>query len=112
MKKRRIRIYKQTLRLLGDPEYIYFLVNERKRVLGIRASESKDPPAQKIYWEVLEENGQCCEFYSTYFIEKLKTKVIGFEEQRTMKAIGKWNSKMQAIVFDLSSMTPVGDETI
>ena len=42
LKKNRIRIHKQTLRLLGNPEYIQLLVNPDIHMIAIRRSVRQD----------------------------------------------------------------------
>lgn len=41
LKKNRIRIHKQTLHLLGDPEYIQLLINPVTRLIAVRRSIQK-----------------------------------------------------------------------
>lgn len=111
LKKKRIRIYKQTLRMLGDPEQILFLVNEKRKILAIRAGEPTDPLAQKIHWDFLTELGQCCEFYSTYLVENLENRILGDRGERSLRAAGEWDDALGAVLFNLSETEPLGDGT-
>lgn len=69
-KKRRLRIYKQTLALLDNPEYIQLLVNPEKKMILLCPATSRQASCERIKWKQLNEN-QCCEIYSTSFVEKL-----------------------------------------
>ncbi len=48
LKKYRIRIHKNTLYLLGNPEYIMFLVNPSDRIIAIRCGTKSDRYAHRI----------------------------------------------------------------
>lgn len=41
-KKNRIRIHRNTLRQIGNPEYIQLLVNPDQKMIGIKASCAED----------------------------------------------------------------------
>ncbi len=64
-RKKRIRIHKTTLKLLGNPKYIQLLINPEQLSLVIRSCERKAPLALKINPKV----GECCELYSTNLVK-------------------------------------------
>ena len=47
-KKNRIRIHRNTLRQIGNPEYIQLLVNPDQKMIGIKASCAEDKLAHKV----------------------------------------------------------------
>ena len=47
-KKNRIRIHRNTLRQIGNPEYIQLLVNPEQKMIGIKASCAEDKLAHKV----------------------------------------------------------------
>ena len=48
LKKHRIRIHKNTLRSIGNPDYVLLLVNPEDRTLAILRSNRLDPKAHHI----------------------------------------------------------------
>ena len=75
MKKRRLRIHKQTLHLMNDPEYIYIWVNPKELVIAICACEKSTKDALKV------PASRECEIYSANLIEEIrKTNLQLFEE--------------------------------
>ena len=64
MKKKRIRIHKQTLHLLSDPQYIYIWVHPEERAIAICVCDKSSKDAVKILPK------RECEIYSTeLFVE-------------------------------------------
>ena len=107
LKKRRLRLYKRILRLLGDPDYVQFLVNPDKRIFAVRCGEASEISSQKIYWTVLNDNGQCCEFYSKYLVERLQPLFSAQNDDRTYRIIGKYNTRKNSVVFNLHNSEPI-----
>ena len=50
-KKRRLRIYKQTLALLDNPEYIQLLVNPEKKMILLCPATSRQASCERIKWK-------------------------------------------------------------
>lgn len=71
-RKSRIRIYRQTLHLMGDPKYVVFLVNPAKRVVALCKSYKGDKLAHKIDWNRLSGH-TCCEVYSSGLVRALES---------------------------------------
>ena len=67
LKKNRIRIYKSTLELLGNPRYIHILINPTEQKLIIRPTV----PGKKASLKVNYKNDPECAFYSTMLVNKL-----------------------------------------
>lgn len=107
LKKRRLRLYKRILRLLGDPDYVQFLVNPEKHFFVVRRGEEKEPGSQKIYWTILNDNRQCCEFYSKYFVERLQLLFSDMYDEQTYRIVGKYNKQRSFIAFDLQDCEPI-----
>lgn len=112
LKKRRIRIYKQTLHLLDDPEYIQFFVKPEKKTLAITGGTEDDISPQKIYWTTLTDKRQCCEFYSKRLIGKLESLITNelSTTNNTYRIFGEINKKKDRIFFELSSAEIINDE--
>lgn len=69
-KKHRIRIYKQTLHMLGDPAYIQMLINPDDLTLAIKCANRKDMLTHRVV-NLKNDTKQCYELYSRYLVEAL-----------------------------------------
>jgi len=67
LKKQRIRIHKQTLQQLNNPQYIQFLVNPNKRIIAIKACNHKARENHHVSYNTRE-----CEFYSYSLLQELQ----------------------------------------
>lgn len=67
VKKYRIRIHKQTLHMLSDPDYIQLLVNPEERTIALIRSVKTDPLAHRIDWEH-QVKKKSFELYSRYLV--------------------------------------------
>ena len=98
----RIRLYKHTLRVLGDPEYIQFLINPDIQKIAVRGSVATDFSSQKIYWTVLKDNRQCCEFYSKCFLKAIQLHFFEPDDKHTYRIVGEYSVGRNTVIFDLS----------
>ncbi|MEA5015098.1 MAG: hypothetical protein VB099_11105 [Candidatus Limiplasma sp.] len=71
LKRNRFRIYRKTLRYLGDPAFIQFLINPEELYIAILGSDKPIPggTANKINLNL--ELKSCIEFYSTALMNGL-----------------------------------------
>lgn len=109
-KKKRVRIYKSTLYVLGNPVYIQFLINPSTHIFAVRSSQESEPSAQRIYWKTLVDRKQCCEFYSTRFVERLHHAFFQSSELCTYRIMGDLNEKKKSVLFNLKESVPINDE--
>ena len=100
-KNSRIRIHRNTLRLLGDPEYIQLLVNPGQHALAILPSQ-KLKTAHVVRWDRIAEN-QCCELYSKILVCRLGSICPGWKQDGKYRLYGACVSGGPLIQFDLSS---------
>ena len=47
-KKHRIRVYKQTLGYMGNPDYVYLLIDPKEQQIGLFSSKVNAPDAHKV----------------------------------------------------------------
>ena len=106
LKKNRIRIHKQTLHLLGDPEYIQLLVNPQSGTIAIRRSFSEDYLAHRIKAEHLTD-GNSYELYSRELIQTLRTLNTNYENNKSYRIYGNFNTKSNVACFDMCNMKEV-----
>lgn len=69
IKGRRIRIHKNTLYLLGKPNYILLMVNPDTKTIAITPS-TRVETAHRVRWEYFG-NRQSCELYSSSLVHSL-----------------------------------------
>jgi len=100
LKKNRIRIHKSTLHLLGDPEYIQFLVNPSDQSIVIRNSIKNDFLAHHIRWEIIGGK-QCCDFYSYFLLKSLRDVNYEWEDKRSYRIYGKIHEKERLAMFPM-----------
>ena len=110
LKKKRLRLYKQSLKAIGNPEYVQFLVDPVTHKLVIRSSDEKDWCAQRIYWTILNDKGQCCEFYSKDLLEMMRLHFFPSDKLRSYRVSGATANRKSLIVFDLNESVPIADE--
>lgn len=88
LKKNRLRIYKRTLHLLGDPKYVKFLVNPQNMHIVVIPSRPVDTASQKVNWKQIGDN-KCCEFYSKNLIQSLHNLCCQMTQDQTFRIFGK-----------------------
>ena len=109
-KKRRLRIYKQTLALLDNPEYIQLLVNPEKKMILLCPATSRQASCEWIKWKQLNEN-QCCEIYSTSFVEKLMLLSNVWDKNMSYKLTGTLLPKQKFILYHMEDAVSLTDTT-
>lgn len=70
IRKNRIRVYKSTLRALGNPAYLSLVINPDEYSLGITAGSANDRTAHRIRTSVMTTK-ESCELYSSTLIRAL-----------------------------------------
>ena len=75
----RIRIHKKTLRLLGSPAYIQFLVNPEELYIAVLGSDKPISGGTANKVKLTESPQQSVEFYSTILIKNFSEMVGGFD---------------------------------
>lgn len=109
LKKNRIRIHKKTLHMLGNPDYVQFLVNPDARMIGIKASTAKDKTAERIKWQTIGDH-QCCEFYSKYLIMRLKFYCYNWDKQSLYRISGEMIPNENLAMFCLNDSVLIDKE--
>ena len=88
LKKYRIRIHKNTLHFIGDPDHVLLLVNPEERTLAILSSNNSDPRAQKII-HTSSSNQKCIEFYSRSLVKTLRNLCSYWQDNQSYRLYGK-----------------------
>ncbi len=108
LKKNRIRIHKQTLRLLGNPEYIQLLVNPDIHMIAIRRSVRQDYLAHYVTPHYVD-NKNSYELYSQELLSNLKQINSGFSGHSSYRIYGTMNEKEGLAFFRMTECVPVAE---
>ena len=85
LKKHRIRIHKNTLRSIGNPDYVLLLVNPEDRTLAILRSNRSDPRAHHITLT----NRTAIELYSRSLTKSLRDICNTWQDNQSYRMYGK-----------------------
>lgn len=88
LKKYRIRIHRNTLRSIGNPDHVLLLVNPEERTLAILRCEHSDPRAHRITAASLEDR-KTVELYSRSLIKSLRDVCSGWQDSTTYRLYGE-----------------------
>ncbi len=103
LKKNRIRIYKSTLELLGNPRYIHILINPAEQKLIIRPTV----PGKKASLKVKYKNDTECAFYSTMLVNKLSGLLPQNDPECSYRISGRMIEEQGFALFDIATATAI-----
>lgn len=103
-------MYRSALKLLGDPDYVQFLINPEKQKIIIRSSKEKEEGAQKIYWTTLIDKDRCCEFYSKNLIEALQELFYKDGDVHSYRMAGDYLARYNSVIFSFNKSVPITSE--
>ncbi len=108
LKKFRIRIHKESLHFIGDPQYIQFLVNISSRLVAIRAvdKEQVDLQTHRVDQTRMESDFSF-EIYSRPFIERLCKEFDCFNKGNSYRLTGTAIKSERIAVFPLDSLQKI-----
>ena len=95
MKKRRVRIHRQTLHLMNDPEYVYIWVNPEDKEIAICSCEERSKDALKV------PNSKNCDLYSSDLFFTLKKTDLGLAEDKTYRFQGQISKGNKVARFNI-----------
>ncbi|MCM1183462.1 MAG: hypothetical protein NC337_08815 [Roseburia sp.] len=104
-KNSRIRIHRNTLHLLGDPEYIQLLVNPERLTLAILPSQ-RLKTANAVRWDRIAES-KSCELYSKILIRQLGSICPNWKTDGKYRLYGTYTPDRRLIQFDMASAETV-----
>lgn len=109
LKKKRIRIHKVTLHLLGDPEYIQLLVNPLNHTIALRKCIQEDYLAHRIRKEQLTGKN-CYELYSTDFVNTLCKVNTTWDANEAYRIYGVFFQNEGLVSFDMNATIPLSKQ--
>lgn len=109
-KRRRIRLYQKTLRLIGDPEYILLLVNPGERTMAIVRSDSSDLRAYRIQWTPFHLERRYIELQSNSLMRNLLELCANCQGNHAYRICGECIPGENAMQFDLEKPVMIGKD--
>ena len=88
LKKYRIRIYKYTIRSLGNPEYILLLVDPQAKSISIERSDSHDKRAYHLA-QAQFDNHRSPELFSRQLVRDLFSKCVHWQQGKSYRIFGE-----------------------
>lgn len=107
MRHNRIRIHKNTLHILGDPNYVRLLVNPEQQTFVIQCSSSQDQLSHRIKWKLISGK-QCCEIYSKHLMEVMSSSFFSLKDQLAYRITGQFFAKEQLAHFSIKESVLIG----
>ena len=106
----RVRVYKHTLHLLSDPQYIRFLINPEERYLGVQIASNDDTSAHRVGNRINKRN--CVEIHSMSLLDQLQ-ECTGWEKEcsYTMHALANVDNSMIVFKWDDAMKNEKAQET-
>ena len=108
LKKNRIRIHKHTLHMLGDPDYIQFLVNPQNLSIVVRSSVKNDYLSHHVRWNLISGK-QCCDFYSYFLLKSLRDVNYSWEENRSYRLYGRLHRREGLAMFSMAESVDIDE---
>lgn len=88
LKKYRIRIHKNTLHLIGNPEHVLLLVNPEEHTLAILRCDRSDPRAHHMTMPSII-NKKSFELYSRSLIKSLRDICYNWQDNQSYRLYGE-----------------------
>ena len=105
MRKNRIRIHKNTLRALGDPDFVVLIINPEEHTLGIKCSVLDDKLAHRIHKNTTKND---CELYSKLLMAALHDLCPEWDGRERYKIEGGIIAEENMAVFSMRDGTMLG----
>ena len=111
MKRKRIRIHKPAIHMLGNPRLIQLLFNPADMVVAIVCPDAEVPGGQEVRINPRGlKSRNCYEFCSSMFLRKLREVHGGLDANSSYKLTGQIIPEVRAARFPMSSIQKIEDE--
>ena len=107
LKKCRIRIHRNTMKVLGDPSYVMLLVNPEERSIALYSSDATEKRAHKIPGP-RKDGRQEYEFYSRSLVGSLSRLNAHWHEPRKYRMNGEFVANEGIVVFRMDQAEQIG----
>ena len=112
LKRRRIRLHKRTLKKMGDPKYIQFLVNPEEMYLAVLGTDKpmKGGTCNRVYSVMNPGAGTNIEYCSTPLINQLASKIGNLDFRFSYRLTGEVDPNNTVAYFSLSTLRKIERE--
>lgn len=98
-----IRIHRNTLHLLKDPDYIQIMINPRSATIAIKSCRENDYRSERIKWDIIKDT-HCCEFYSKDLIKSIVNTLMKNNDHKKYYIQGHFIKHENLAVFHMKEM--------
>ncbi len=105
MSKYRIRIHQTTIKGLGKPEKVLFLVNPTEKLFVVKVTTLNDKKGHTINYDNLSK-GHSCEVYSQLLIKEIGKLFLDWRTGEKYIMQGKFVKDENLAVFDMTTAVP------
>lgn len=98
-----LMIHKNTLRILGSPEYIQILVNPDEKTIVLCCSNESDHLAHYVRREIFTTSKKTYRLHSCALVQGLHKIYPKFISDHTYKIHGKFIENLNIIKFDMNN---------
>ena len=102
--RNRIRIHRQTIRLLKNPAYIQFLVNPEELYIAVLGSDKPISGGTANRVRMLDTTQQSVEFYSAILMNNFSEMVGGFDPRFNYQLEGEIDQVNRVAYFSLQTI--------
>ena len=106
LKKRRIRVHRQTLQLLNEPKYIQLLVNPDTKIIALQSQKEKTSLSHRVAYNKGHHN---FELYSGELLLQLQRVNAFLTAGNTYRIAGHIYPQRGLAVFHLEDSTPIDE---
>lgn len=104
-KRYRIRIYKRTLHMLGDPQFIQLLIHPKEYIIVVRAAAQSDGLTHRVVWKSFIGK-QSYELNSKNLVQKIQHACPGWVNGQSYRLFGEIVPSENIAVFDMRKAEP------
>lgn len=108
MKRRRVLIYRCTLRSLGVPKNIRFLLNMKQKRIAVQVCEAIDRDSFNV--PEFDKGGKDQYEISSISFLKMVYKIAGWDEDSTYRITGTVYPENRLVEFELGNAALIADE--
>ncbi len=106
--RKRIRIHRVTLRLLGNPEYHQLLVNPASKTIATRKGSVNDPLSLRVY--PIDSEKDSFEIRSSILMKSLKMVFTDWKEGNSYRIYGQMDPNNEVAQFRLDECVSSEEE--
>lgn len=112
-KKNRIRIHKDTLRLLGFPEFIQLLISPKNNAIVVMGADRQTPGGQEIP-VVFDKPSTAGTFdiYSKELITRIREQFTALDRDGLCRLVGSFMPEEKCVCFPLDAPRSPEDEHV